>query len=142
MTFGPISRKMALHVMSTAEAILMDDAPADPREVNQSVFDVHSLSMICAPLMGPSLRPLGIVYLDTTDAEHRFTQADLDVLVSVATIAGQGVEAGRLRSTTWDETGTYQRQLGTAKQVQMQFLPQKPSGNRRLPVLRLLPAGR
>jgi len=123
MTFGPISRKMALHVMSTAEAILMDDAPADPNEASQSVFDVQSLSMICAPLMGPSKRPLGIVYLDTTDAANRFTQADLDVLGSVAAIAGQGVEAAGAAQTAWD-IGTYQRQLGTAKQVQLQFLPQ------------------
>jgi serine phosphatase RsbU (regulator of sigma subunit) len=124
MTFGPISRKMALHVMSTAEAILMDDAPADQSEANQSVIDMHSLSMICAPLMGPSRRPLGIVYLDTTDGKRRFGQADLDVLMSVATIAAQQVEsAGARQSGAWD-TSTYQRQLGTAKQVQMQFLPQ------------------
>ncbi len=123
MTFGPISRKMALHVMSTAEAILMDDAAADPAEINQSVFDVQSLSMICAPLMGPSQRPLGIVYLDTTDAKHRFTQPDLEVLRGVAEIAGQGVEAASSGQTAWD-VATYQRQLGTAKQVQLQFLPQ------------------
>jgi serine phosphatase RsbU (regulator of sigma subunit) len=124
MTFGPISRKMALHVMSTAEAILMDDAPADLSEANQSVLDVHSLSMICAPLMGPSRRPLGIVYLDTTDARRRFAQADLDVLVSVAAIAAQQVESAAAPRESWD-AGTYQRQLGTAKQVQLQFLPQR-----------------
>ncbi|MEX0678479.1 MAG: SpoIIE family protein phosphatase [Pirellulales bacterium] len=124
MTFGPISRKMALHVMSTAEAILMDDAPADQSEASQSVLEMHSLSMICAPLMGPSRRPLGIVYLDTTDAKRRFTQAHLDVLVSVATIAAQEVESAGARKTGAHDTGTYQRQLGTAKQVQLQFLPQ------------------
>lgn len=123
MTFGPISRKMALHVMSTAQAILMDDGPADNPEANQSVFDVQHLSMICAPLMGPSHRPLGIVYLDTTEARRRFTQADLDVLVGVAAIAAQGVESAGARSAAFDAS-TYQRQLGTAKQVQMQFLPQ------------------
>ncbi|REK11432.1 MAG: FHA domain-containing protein [Planctomycetota bacterium] len=123
MTFGPISRKMALHVMSTAEAILMDDAPSDPTEESQSVFEVHSLSMICAPLMGPSRRPLGIVYLDTTDARNRFDQSDLDVLASVATIAAQGVESAGAKHTIWD-VGTYKRHLGTAKQVQLQFLPQ------------------
>lgn len=124
MTFGPISRKMALHVMSTAEAILMDDAPADQSEADDSVLEMHSLSMICAPLMGPSRRPLGIVYLDTTDAKRRFVQSHLDVLVSVATIAAQEVESAGARKSGASETGTYQRQLGTAQQVQMQFLPQ------------------
>jgi serine phosphatase RsbU (regulator of sigma subunit) len=125
MTFGPISRKTALHVMSTAEALLMDDSPSGvPVEASQSVFEYQSLSMICAPLMGPSRQPLGILYLDTTDAKRRFTQADLDVLVSVATIAGQEVETAAARQSSSD-VGTHQRQLGTAKQVQLQFLPQR-----------------
>jgi len=125
MTFGPISRKTALHVMSTAEALLMDDGTPDTaNEVSQSVFDLQCLSMICAPLMGPSRRPLGIVYLDTTDPKQRFTQADLDVLVSVATIAGQEVESASSRDTSW-EVGSPLRSLGTAKEVQLQFLPQR-----------------
>ncbi len=125
MTFGPISRKTALRVMSTAEAILMDDHAADrSAEISQSVFDFQSLSMICAPLMGPSRQPLGILYLDTTAATRPFRQDDLDVLVTVATIAGQAVETAAGSQTSWD-LGTHQRQLGTAKQVQLQFLPQR-----------------
>ncbi len=124
MTFGPISRKMALHVMSTAEARLMDEGPPEaPNDANQSVFEYQSLSMICVPLMGPSRRPLGIVYLDTTDAKRRFRQADLDVLVSVATIAGQEVESASAR-VDGAEPSTYSRH-GTAKEVQLQFLPQR-----------------
>jgi sigma-B regulation protein RsbU (phosphoserine phosphatase) len=125
MTFGPISRKTALHVMATAEAILMDDGPPEiPGETSQSIFEFQCLSMICAPLMGPSRRPLGILYLDTTDPQKRFGQGDLDVLVAVATIAGQEVESAGARLTATDG-GTYPRQLGTAKQVQLQFLPQR-----------------
>jgi phosphoserine phosphatase RsbU/P len=125
MTFGPISRKTALHVMSTAEAILMDEGPTDrSAEISQSVLDLQSLSMICAPLMGPSRRPLGILYLDATDPKRRFRQEDLDVLVTVATIAGQQVETASEGKSNWD-VGTHQRQLGTAKQVQLQFLPQR-----------------
>jgi sigma-B regulation protein RsbU (phosphoserine phosphatase) len=125
MTFGPISRKTALHVMATAEAILMDDGPPEiPGETSQSIFEFQCLSMICAPLMGPSRRPLGILYLDTTDPQRRFGQGDLDVLVAVATIAGQEVESAGARLTATDG-GTYPRQLGTAKQVQLQFLPQR-----------------
>ena len=70
MTFGPISRKTALHVMSTAEALLMDEGPADtPNDAKQSVFEYQCAVDDLRPLMGPSRRPLGIVYLDTTDAE-------------------------------------------------------------------------
>lgn len=123
MTFGPISRKMALHVMGTAQPVLMDDTPADAADANQSVFEVQVLSMICAPLKGAARRPLGIIYLDTTELARRFTQADLDVLASVATMAARGVETAGAQQTPFDGA-TYQRQLGTAKQMQLQFLPQ------------------
>jgi serine phosphatase RsbU (regulator of sigma subunit) len=124
VTFGPISRKTALHVMSTAEAILMDEGPPEGAgDANASIFEARSLSMICAPLMGPSRTPLGILYIDTTDPHHRFRQEDLDVLVTVATIAGEHVESAGGRPTAVD-AGSHQRKLGTAKQVQMQFLPQ------------------
>jgi hypothetical protein len=124
VTFGPISRKTALHVMATAEAILTDEGPPDqPADSNSSIFELRSLSMICAPLMGPSRTPLGILYLDTTDPVRRFRQEDLDVLVTVATIAGEQVESAGSRQTLAG-TGAQQRKFGTAKQVQMQFLPQ------------------
>jgi phosphoserine phosphatase RsbU/P len=125
MTFGPISRKTALHVMSTGQALLMDDGPPESTaELNQSVLDLQSLSMICAPLMGPSRRPLGILYLDATDPKRRFQQQDLDVLVAVATIAGQEVESAGERQTS-PGIPLYPNPLGTAKQVQLQFLPQR-----------------
>ncbi len=125
MTFGPISRKTALHVMSTGQAILMDDTPDNvPVDVSQSVFDIRCLSMICAPLTSPSERPLGIVYVDATDPQRRFRKEDLDVLVAVATVAGGLVESTGQRLPTWD-AGAHQRQLGTAKQIQLQFLPQR-----------------
>jgi serine phosphatase RsbU (regulator of sigma subunit)/pSer/pThr/pTyr-binding forkhead associated (FHA) protein len=124
VTFGPISRKTALHVMSTAEAILMDEGPPEhAADANSSIFEVRSLSMICAPLMGPSRTPLGILYLDTTDPSRRFRQEDLDVLVTVATIAGEQVETAGARHAP-DSAAAPQRRLGTAKQVQLQFLPQ------------------
>ena len=125
MTFGPISRKTALHVMSTGEAILMDEGPpAGASEVSQSVFDIRCLSMICAPLMGPSRRPLGILYLDATDPQNRFDQDDLDVLTAVASVAGGHVESASALAAHHD-AGAHQAQLGTAKQVQLQFLPQR-----------------
>jgi sigma-B regulation protein RsbU (phosphoserine phosphatase) len=124
VTFGPISRKTALHVMSTAEAILMDEGgPEERADDNSSIFEAKSLSMICAPLMGPSRAPLGILYLDTTDPKRRFRQEDLDVLVTVATIAGDQLESVGGQQLSGDANARQQR-LGTAKQVQMQFLPQ------------------
>ena len=56
MTFGPISRKTALHVMSTGEAILMDDGAATPADMNQSVFE-HAMPVDDLRAVDGSLAP-------------------------------------------------------------------------------------
>jgi len=125
MTFGPISRKTAARVMSEGEAILMDDgAEQQTLDSGQSVFEMKILSVICAPLMGPSKVPLGIIYVDTTDPAQRFNHEDLNVLVTVATVAGQAVETVYERDA---DPGLARRrqELSTAKEVQLNLLPQR-----------------
>ena len=122
MTFGPISRKTAARVMSEGEAILVDDSQTT--DMSQSVFDVRILSMICAPLMGPSRKPMGIIYVDTDDPQRRFVRADLNVLATVATIAGQAVESAA-DSELGIDMGRRKREMSTAREVQLNFLPQR-----------------
>lgn len=121
MTFGIISRRTASRVMSEGKAVLIDDASGDAE--GQSVFEFKSLSLVCAPLIGPSRQPLGIIYVDTRDPQNNFTEKDLDVLVTVATIAGQSVEyAGEHEAAV--RLGRRKLEWGTAKEVQRTFLPQ------------------
>lgn len=123
MTFGVISRRTASRVMSEGKAILMDDAPDADADM-QSVFDFKSLSLMCAPLIGPSREPLGIIYIDTGNPHARFADHDLDVLETIATIAGQSVEfAGEHEAGV--RIGRRKQELDTAKQVQRNFLPQQ-----------------
>lgn len=120
MTFGPISRKTAARVMSEGEALLMDDSVED----SGSVLDQKILSMICAPLASAESSPLGIIYVDTEDPAARFNQDDLNVLITVAGVAGQAVQQAMVPSLE----GTVPRgrvELDTAKQVQLKFLPQR-----------------
>ena len=123
MTFGPISRRTVARVMSDGESVLISDEQT--ADTSQSVFDFRLLSMICVPLLGPSRQPLGIIYIDTNDPQRQFTREDLEVLGTVATVAGQAVEyageqpAGRVANR-------HERDLGTARQVQLHFLPQRP----------------
>jgi transcriptional regulator with GAF, ATPase, and Fis domain len=51
-------------------------------------------SVLCAPLMTGS-RCLGILYLDTENAETRFTADDLELLSAVAGLAAMGLENAR-----------------------------------------------
>lgn len=93
VTIGPISSTIAKRVLSEGRAILSHDAANDQRfEISQSVIDMVIRSMICAPLIGPSRRALGIIHIDTQSPGQEFNEADLDVLVSAATLAAQAVE--------------------------------------------------
>jgi serine phosphatase RsbU (regulator of sigma subunit) len=80
---------------------------------------------MCAPLMGPAKTPLGVIHLDTSHAGKPFDQNDLEVLVAVATMAGQAVEYARMHSDIL-ELDRQKRDLATAQDVQLHFLPQKP----------------
>src|SRR5690606_6680614 len=57
-----------------------------------------------------------------SDARHVFTQQDLDVLVSVALLAGQAVEYAQIHHSLLD-LDRQKRDLAMAKEVQQHFLP-------------------
>jgi serine phosphatase RsbU (regulator of sigma subunit) len=127
-TISPISGTVAARVMSERAAFLSGDAPNDERleEMNHSIFAQQVRSIMCAPLMGPTHNPLGVIHVETSDVRHVFTQADLDVLVSVAILAGQAVEYARMHHSLL-EHDRQKRDLAMAKEVQTHFLPaQRP----------------
>ncbi len=122
---SPVSRTIAERVMSRGEAVLSTDAGQDERfRASESVERLEIRSVMCAPLIGSAKEPLGMIQIDTSQPARRFTAADLDVLVNVANLAGQMVGHARLHETqlAFDRR---QRDLNTAKQVQLHFLPRK-----------------
>lgn len=123
LTLAPISRTIAARVMSEGKAILSTDADDDP-ELASSILDESVCSMMTVPLVGPSRKSVGIIHIDTTDAQRRFTQDDLEVLISVATVAGQAVEHARVHQASL-KLDRRERELSTAREVQLHFLPQK-----------------
>ena len=141
--------------MADGKAILSTDAAAHAAENAYSVLEEPVCSMISAPLMGPSHKPLGLIHIDTTDADRQFTEEDLEVLVSVATVAGQAVEHAKVHEAAM-LLDRRQRELAMAQQVQLHFLPQQPpdlpgyrflqllsrGGGHRRRLFRLHPAGR
>ncbi len=124
-TFGPISRTIAERVMSQREAILSSDLPGEDRlGGSDSLNDMQIRSMMCAPLMGPSQVPLGIIHVETGDIMQRFQRGDLDVLVTIATVAGQAVEYARAHDALL-QYDRKEREMGMARDVQLHFLPQR-----------------
>jgi serine phosphatase RsbU (regulator of sigma subunit)/pSer/pThr/pTyr-binding forkhead associated (FHA) protein len=125
-TISPISGTVAARVMSERAAFLSGDAVNDERleEMNHSIFEQQVRSVMCAPLMGSSQTPVGVVHVETSDARHTFSQQDLDVLVSVGYLAGQAVESARTHGLLL-ELDRQKRDLAMAREVQMHFLPDR-----------------
>jgi serine phosphatase RsbU (regulator of sigma subunit) len=121
LTLAPISQSIAARVMSEGKAILSTDADDDP-EVSASILEASVCSMMTVPLVGPSGKVLGIIHMDTTENDRPFTPEDLDVLVSVATVAGQAVEHARVHQASL-KLDRRERELATAREVQLHFLP-------------------
>jgi len=121
VTFGPVSRSVAARVMNAGEAILSTDADSGD---SGSILDSGVASTMTVPLMGPSRQPLGLLHLEATDRDRRFVRSDLEVLWSVGTVTGQAVEFARVHEArlTFDRR---QRELDTAREVQLHFLPRE-----------------
>lgn len=95
-TIGPVRSTLARQVMETKTAVLSGDAARMTHdEISESVLNEPMRTVMCAPLLAPHRAPTGVLQIDTEDAERRFVQQDLDVMASVATLAGQLVEYAR-----------------------------------------------
>lgn len=124
----PLSRTITEKVMKEGKAVLSTDAGRDERfGASESVLELKMRSLLCAPLVGASREALGMIQLDAQDPARQFTADDLDILVNIANLVGQAVEHSRLHETAL-QFDRRERDLATASQVQMHFLPQdRPS---------------
>ena len=122
LTLGPISRSVAQRVMAEGEGILSTNSAA--AQATASALDDGDIqSQMSVPLTGPSGKPLGIIHISTIDPDRQFLEPDLEVLVSVATVAGQAVEHARAHEASL-RLDRRERELATAREVQLHFLPQ------------------
>ena len=128
LTLGPLDVQFAHRVMNENKAILGSTAPTEDRgEISQTIFDVQVRAVMCAPLVTPDA-PLGVIQVDSDDARDRFSQQDLEVLASVATLAGQLVayarwhESRRLEAAREREHAATERERGRLRAV-LDILP-------------------
>lgn len=127
-TVSHIGGHVALRVMREGVAFLSGDAVQDDRlhEMADSALDESEQlrSVMCAPLMGPSKTPLGVIHLETHDPLRTFSPGDLQVLVSVAFLAGQAVEYTEIHEEL-REMDRRTIELEMARDLQLAFLPQR-----------------
>jgi adenylate cyclase len=99
-----VPQSIARKAVEEKVALLSDDAVRDDRFTGDSIVMQQVRSAICAPLIGGEDRVLGVLYVDTPSATHRFTEEDLEFVVAFAGIAAVAIEnsvfAERIRRET------------------------------------------
>ncbi len=120
------SRKIVNRCLETGQALLSEDVTADKQvDLSQSMADCRIRSVMCVPLLGPNTgQAFGVLQLDTQDRAKKFIQGDLELLLAVAGQAAVALENAQLHESLVARAGM-ERDLATARQVQLSFLPRK-----------------
>ena len=91
------SRTIFEHVTASGRAVLCADVTDDERFAGASSVDEAQVrTMMCVPLRDHRRRPVGILQLDTRDANAHFGGADLDLLVAVSGPVAVAIDNARL----------------------------------------------
>lgn len=95
---GParISRTIYDQVLREAKAILGEESLPLPGASVESIAYTQAYMLICAPLFNHERRPMGMIQVDASRRQGRFTQDDLDLLAAVAGPVGAFIENARL----------------------------------------------
>lgn len=118
-----ISQSVVRRVISDGQPILTSDAQTDTRfNMRESIMLLGLRSVMCVPLKVKD-QVKGVVYADNRFETGIFTQADLDLLSTIASIGAIAIENARLYQMAI-EKGRLQRELQLAREMQTSFLPQ------------------
>jgi serine phosphatase RsbU (regulator of sigma subunit) len=107
--------------MAERRAILSADASSDFAS-SDSVANIRMRSLMCAPLIGPDDRVLGVIQVDSLSMRQQFTQDDLDLLLAVASQSALAIQNSELHASAIRQR-EMEKELDFATQIQLGFLP-------------------
>jgi Nif-specific regulatory protein len=94
------------------------------RTISATLHAKASQSVIVAPLTTVE-KTLGVIYLETTDMNHRFDEAHLQLVSAIANSAAIAIENARhlewLETQLWNEDAAEYKMLGESKAMQEVF---------------------
>jgi len=116
------SRNLVQQVVEKGQAALVLDTTADER-FNQAVslLDAGVRSLVAAPLLDPS-GALGLIVLGSTLGIRQFTEGDMALLTSLASVAAMRIRNTRLAEQAL-ERERLERDVALARQIQVGLLP-------------------
>jgi len=117
-----VSRSIVNEAVGRRVAILSMDAMADERFMGaMSIANFNIRSMMCAPLIARD-DVLGIIHVDTTRQNRKFTRDDLELLGGVAAQTALAIASAKMHQRLLRQD-RMERDLKVATQVQASFLP-------------------
>ncbi len=98
-----ISQTVARRVIQDGESVLIEDT-SDGGELGaaESIVALQLRSIVCVPLRGKS-GILGILYVDTDRAAHRYSEEDLLLITAVGNSAGLAIDNANMHREILDK---------------------------------------
>jgi Nif-specific regulatory protein len=106
-----ISKSVLEQVVRDRRAVLTGDASTDTRFMSSRSIRLDRVkSILCAPLLARE-RLLGVLYADTQNQTHCFTEEDLALLVNISSQAAVALENARQYSSARDEANVLRKRV-------------------------------
>lgn len=122
------SETLIREVAEKGMAALVMDAGIDPKMADaQSILSLGVLSLVAAPLLDAE-GSLGMIALTSTQGRSLFGEEDLELLVSLASIAAMRIRNVALAEKAAEEAaarGRLEEELNLARQIQVALLPSR-----------------
>jgi serine phosphatase RsbU (regulator of sigma subunit) len=119
-----ISRSITNKVINEGASVLTSDAMHDPRFQSQQSVVLSQIRSVMAVPLASGEEIFGMVYVDNP-FQHRFTEENLKVLTTVASVASIKIEHERLLEERLEKR-RMEEELKVASEIQMRLQPVAP----------------
>ncbi len=118
------SKTIVKKTIDSMHSYLSEDASGDASlGPAASIAEFKIRSVMCVPLATADGRAIGALQLDTQDRTKKFSLDDLNLLTTVANLAGISIEKSRMLAQML-EREKEAKEIELARKVQLGFLPQ------------------
>ncbi len=119
-----ISRSITSRVLSEGASVLTSDAMHDPRFQSQNSVVLSQIRSVMAVPLFSGEETFGMIYVDNP-FNNRFTEEDLKVLTTIASVASIKIEHERLLEERLEKR-RMEEELKVASEIQMRLQPVAP----------------
>lgn len=121
-----VSRSISRRVLKEQVSILLPNVLEDAAlQAQQSIVTTGIRSAMCAPLWhsdGGMESVIGVVYLDSRERTHTFSEEDLELVTALASVAAAKIENARLLEESLEKR-RLEEDMRVAAEIQRSMLP-------------------